>query len=105
MQLGRLHAQHRTNVQMASLTNSHRASSVMVANHALDPIKSCFAARSLVLTGIANGTWGPVVHLTAKVRALNRTLLSQLRQKVAREVRKLSAAPELPVRISLVGSI
>lgn len=46
---------------------------------------------------IANGTWGPLVHLTAKGRALSRTVLLQLQPKVARVVRRLFAVPEFPV--------
>jgi len=84
---------------MASPTNSHRVSLVTVVSHALVLTKSCSAARSLVLTGIANGIWGLLVHLTAKGHARNRTALSQLRPKAARAGRKLFAVPESPVRM------
>jgi hypothetical protein len=48
---------------------------------------------------IANGIWGPLVHLTAKGHAQNPTALPQLRPKAAHAGRKLFAVPGLLVRI------
>ena len=84
---------------MASPTNSHQANLVMAVSHVPDPIKSCSAAQSLVLMGIVNGTWGLLVHLTAKDRAQNHTALSRLRPKAARVAKRLFAVPESQVSV------
>lgn len=73
-----------------------------MANHVLDQIRNRFAVPSLVLTGIANGIWGPLVHPTARVHALHLTLPLPLPPKVVLAVRRLSVAPESLVRFPAV---